>query len=298
MSPTACGQPEDNGIVSVRAGVDWVTVIADGREKTDALVAAVVPLGRLERAAGAPVKPFRFMGYEGQQCGAVRLGFKGADAVAQLSGELCNDSWTSLVSCGGRTTRLDLQTTVRLSASLPEFGRRLLKASTTSTRRRPQYRPRIAYSSDTSGLAIGTVGRRTNAAYARVYDKGIEQKSAPLGTLWRVELEAKQHLAGSLWQMIQTAEDVPAWCYGICESQWKSWGLRWRLPASSDLPAIPRAPGKRVAPAHTLAAWLRSSVSPTLPRVLTMYTVAELLEMLGIDHLARPREEGPNDGES
>lgn len=279
----------------ITAGVDWITLIADGRKQADSLATVVDALARVEGASGASVKPFRFMGFEGRQVGGVRLGFRGADAVTQLSGELCDSSWTRLASLPGRVTRLDLQTTVELSTSLPQFARRLLSPAAKTRHQPPQYRPRIAYSSDTQGLAIGTVGRRTNRRYARVYDKGIEKRSAPSGILWRVELEAKQDLSIELWDSLKSQRDVPAWCYATCESHWKSWGLSWRLPASSDRPEVTKAPRKELAPAHALAAWLRSSVAPTLPRVLTMYSVAELLEQLGIDHLAMPRSEAGND---
>lgn len=288
MSTGTCGDSGASGIARIEAGIDWVTLIADTRREADELATVLDELARLEAAAGAPIKPFRFMGYEGQMCGGARLGFKGQSAVAQLSGELCNASWSRLPSTSGRVTRLDVQTTVELSKSRTEFARSSLRTSPEGRRRFQQSPPRIAYSSDTSGLAIGTVGSRTSYRYARVYDKGVEKRTAPPGKLWRIELETKQHLAPELWRTLRQTEDVPAWCLSTCESHWKSWGLRWPLPASSDLPAPTTAPRREPAPAHTLAAWLGSSVAPVIPRVLTMYTVAELLEILGISHLAAP----------
>jgi hypothetical protein len=288
----------DYPIVSAESGLDWVTLIADGPRKTDALVSVLDELARVEGAAGAPVKPFRFMGYVGQQCGRARLGFRGLNAVAQVSGDLCHSSWTALQESGGRVTRLDVQTTLKFSGSRPTFAQHLLSPSTRTTRRSHQHLPRTSYSSDTSGLCIGTVGRRTDRRYLRVYDKGIEKKTDPAGVKWRIELEAKQDLAGELWGMLPTQPRVEDWCYATCEAHWKSSGLCWPLPSSPVMQGCSRAPEKAPAPAAVLAAWLRTSVAPTIPRVLAMYSVTELLELLGISHLATPITGGSDSADS
>lgn len=131
----------------------------------------------------------------------------------------------------------------------------------------------------------------------RVYDKGIEQGTHPAGILWRVELEAKRDLAPKLWNRLKVEPDAPQLCYASCAHAWKQSGLRWRLPRSSKGFALPSPDARAPAPAHALAAWLRTSVAPTIPRVLAVYTVAELLDMLGLTSLATPTPQGPNDGD-
>ena len=288
-SPAGSFRPE-----SVSAGVDWVTYIADGREGADALVSALQPIARDLLRAGEKRRPFRFMRWQGESLGALRLGVHRDTAVAQLSGKLCDDTWTRLASLSGRATRVDLQTTLLLSESLTGFARSLLKPSERTRQLRPEDRVPTSYSSSTRGLRIGTVGRRTGRRYLRVYDKGVESGTHPPGKLWRVELEAKRDLAPKLWNTLRTATDVPQLCYGSCAHAWKDSGLRWPLPRPGRESAIPSPDPRKPSPAHTLAAWLRTSVAPTIPRVLTAYTVAEVLEMLGLENAATPRCEVGN----
>lgn len=122
-----------------------------------------------------------------------------------------------------------------------------------------------------------------------MYDKGVEADTHKPGILWRVELEAKRDLAPKLWNRLRVETDAPQLCYASCAHAWKQSGLRWPLPRSSKGYAMPAAERREPAPAHALAAWLRTSVAPTIPRVLAAYTVTELLEMLGLTSHATPR---------
>lgn len=131
-------------------------------------------------------------------------------------------------------------------------------------------------------MCIGTVGRRTAHRYARVYDKGVESQAAPVGTMWRYEIEAKKTLARALWQDFQTTRDVPRWCYSSCERQWKRLGRSWLLPSADDPGAVVVGEGRGPAPAEALERWLTATVRPTVPRYVAHYGVARLLEVLGI----------------
>jgi len=44
--------------------------------------------------------------------------------------------------------------------------------------------------------------------------------------------------------------------------------------------------------AGTLAVWLSQTVKPTIPRLLTVFSVAEVLEMLGLSDVAVPIGKG------
>lgn len=279
----------------IRPGIDWLTFITDDRKSTDSLVSVLTPLAREQAARGEKKRPFRFMGWKGESLGGVRLGIRGDTAVAQLSGELCNDSWTLLRSSPGRVTRLDLQATLKLSTSRTDFARRLLRHSARTRQLPPERRTPTSYSSATSGLRIGTAGLRTRRSYLRVYDKGAEAETHKPGILWRVELEAKRDLAPQLWNRIKSAPDVPQLCYDSCAQSWKQAGLRWPLPKSTKGYAMPPKQKKEPPPAHALGAWLRTSVAPTIPRVLAVYSVADVLDMLGMSHLAIPAPNGGDD---
>lgn len=280
---------------SITGGVDWITFITDDRKSTDSLVSTLEPIARGELGRGEKRRPFRFMKWRGEMAGAVRLGIQGDTAVAQLSGDLCASTWTHLRSLPGRVTRLDLQTTLRLSTPQKGFARSLLRPSEKTRQLPPQSRVPTSYSSDTRGLRIGTVGLRTNRRYLRVYDKGREADTHPAGTLWRVELEAKRDLAPKLWNRMRVEPDAPMVCYESCARAWRQSGYRWPLPRPSRDSVVPPANARTPAPAHALAAWLRTSVAPAIPRILAVYSTTELLDMLGLSHLATERNQEGSD---
>lgn len=132
------------------------------------------------------------------------------------------------------------------------------------------------------------MGRRIDPRYLRVYDKGVETGTQPPGVLWRHELEAKGGLAEVLWNDLPAAPDLTTWCYATVEAQWKSSGCCWPLPASREPRPALKAPEKPPAAAVTLAAWLATSVAPTLPRVLAVYSPDELVRMLGLVGILQP----------
>lgn len=126
------------------------------------------------------------------------------------------------------------------------------------------------------------MGERTDPSYWRVYDKGVESGAAPAGHLWRIELEAKRGLAPKIAEEACRSRDVPSWCEQRLRSSWKSAGYSWPLPERGAL-LPPVKPDAAPPPdALRLLLWYQQSVAPTIPKVLTVFTVSELLDALGL----------------
>jgi hypothetical protein len=121
-----------------------------------------------------------------------------------------------------------------------------------------------------------------------VYDKGVESKLAPRGKLWRVELEAKGQHARKLWEDYGSSLNNPNFCARYVASSVKRSGSRWPFEelATSDVDI--RLGKKEETTAGRLAVWLAQTVAPALPRLLTVFTVAELLEILKLSDVAAP----------
>lgn len=273
----------------IEAGIDWITFIADSRVGRDEVAGLADEIRREDLDTGSPLHDWRWMGYTGWRTASIRLGWRSASACLQATGPSAGFIATRMRSFSGRVTRLDVQATATLSSSLPSFVTRCISPSTRNGRSPGPCRGRIGLSRDSTGLAIGTVGARTGPRYLRVYDKGVEQRSHPPGVRWRLEVEAKQSLAEGLWADFQSQKDVPAWCYESVESQWRASGSRWLLPRSSRQRSAVRAVAKRPPTAVELLAWLRTTVAPTLPRVLKVYSAHELLGALGLHEVAMAR---------
>jgi hypothetical protein len=276
------------GIQQIESGVDWITHIGESRKDIELMESLAVDIMREDTDNGSKARPFTFMGYRGWRTARTALGWHSGKALMQGTGNSAGTIATRLRASGGRTTRLDVQATVTLSQSRADFVTSSLKLRRDippSLRRSP---PRRGQSSDSSGLRIGTVGPRTAPRYLRVYDKGVEKGDAPPGIKWRLELEAKQSLGEMLWRDFQTTEDVPGWCYASLEAQWRLSGCSWLLPRCSHQHCPPRAVREGPSDAVRIAAWLRTTVAPTIPRYLTVYSPAELVEVLGLTSLLSP----------
>lgn len=264
------------------AGIDWVTWIYDGdyhhrqaREVADEIVSRhATPLDRRG--------DFKLLRWEGWRIGAVRVGHSEASSLVQLSGRVADESWTLLPLFGGRPSRLDVQTTVQLSHSQPQFARRFLEPSSTTSKRLQSTLPRNGFWSDSRGSALGTVGDRAKARYLRVYDKGTESKRLPPGYLWRIEVEAKKALAPKLFADLTSTENVTQWCYDTCAEQWKRSGYSWPLSGSSRGREGLTVPADPVPDAERLMLWLQTSVAPTIRRLSEVYSREQLLYVLGL----------------
>ena len=274
------------------AGVDWITAIGCTPRDVELLEALYLEDHRTGRAAGAKTRPWKFMQYEGEWTASTKLGSWQGKRLMQTSGPAATAMLTRMRSFGGRISRLDVQVTATLERSLSCFATSSISLSTDQSVPARCSQLHTGYSSDSKGLCIGTVGRRTAERYLRVYDKGVETGKLPAGRQWRLEAETKQSLAQLLWHRLQLSEASSVSCYASVQSLWKSAGRPWLLPECSADAGPLRTPPKEPPDAARLAAWVSSSVAPTLPRILTRYTVAQLLELLGLDGLAEPTELG------
>lgn len=262
------------------AGIDWVTYILRDRHAVAKAQCIARELVDEFVDASAKEKPFHLGGYRGWRIGALSHGQRGHSAMIQLSGEVAARAWTRLAPLGGQPTRLDVQTTLSLATSQPLWYRPLLRPSTRTTTRPRFNLPSSGLRTDTRGLALGTVGDRTKSRYLRVYDKGVESKSAPRGTKWRMELEAKKGLAPALWKDLQQAPDEWEWCYNSLAEQWQRSGYCWPLTASTRGLRGVAAPRPVAPDAVSLARWTRTSVAPALQRLARTYSREQINAML------------------
>jgi hypothetical protein len=109
-----------------------------------------------------------------------------------------------------------------------------------------------------------------------------------MGKLWRVELEAKYNHAEQLWKDYGSSLNDPSFCARYVASSVRRSGSRWPFEelATSDVDI--RLGKKEETTAGRLAVWLAQSVAPVLPRLLTVFSVAEVLEILKLSDVAEP----------
>lgn len=237
---------------------------------------------------GDKLRPWRFQGYEGHATKSIRYGERGGLLIWESSGETTPFTLDRMKPSHGYALRLDLQLTLSFSSPQRGFGASCLKSSTPTQTHLRSSSKLVGQSSRTDGLCLLTVGRRSDRSYWRLYDKGVESKTAAAGRKWRLELETKSTLAAELCDNHSTVLTDPRSCATYCVSSWKSQGLSWPTDVFGEGCELASAPKRMPAGAGQLAIWLTHTVKPTIPRLLTVFTVAEVLEMLGLDEKARP----------
>lgn len=270
------------------AGIDWF------RWKVDRLKAVRNVLGRIrelqsqDAQRASAVRPWRFQGYEGLQTDSIRWGKRSGVLLWESSGEKAASTLAFMGKSDGYALRCDLQITVGLSSSVPRFGTSLLPSSRATIRTPRRSRSLVTVTTRTDGLWLGTVGRRTSRNYLRVYDKGVESKLAPAGHVWRVELEAKYSHARQICQDHWSSLNDPKFCASYVVSSLMRSGSRWPFMDLANSPVDIRLGRKEETTAGRLAVWLTHSVRPTIPRLLTVFSVAEVLRMLDLSDVAVP----------
>lgn len=270
------------------AGVDWFRYILDGTIDSRPDRERAEDIQQRDRSNGSKLQRWSFQGYRGWQTDSIRWGERNGELLWESSGETAASTMARMGSSGGYASRIDLQTTLRLSHSRVGFGTSVLGCSPETIRHHRYRRTQYGLSQSSTGLWLGTVGRRTSRSYLRIYDKGVEAKCAPPGFLWRIELECKHEHSRTLSCKHLDSLTDPAWCAAYLEQQSKSLGCLWPLEpfagTAPDVHIVPPEPTN----AWKLAKWLRATVAPTMPRVLTVFTVAEVLEMLELSAVACP----------
>lgn len=270
------------------AGVDWFRYRTADFRDTKPLLDAIRDVQQQDYERAGKLSRWRFQGYEGWQTETVRYGQRGGRVIWESSGGKAPSTLGLSALCDGCALRIDLQITLSLSTPQPTFGSSLLTSITRTSRPSNRTPTLLGLHTATSGLWLGTVGRRTHRSYLRIYDKGVESRLAPKGKMWRVELEAKHSHAAELWLKNQHQLKDPAFCARYCVSCLKSSGCSWPFgDIGGDGEDLTLGRDTRTTPSR-LASWLISSVAPTIPRLLTVFSVAEVLEMLNLSGVAAP----------
>ena len=270
------------------AGVDWFRWKVDHLSAVRGVRAKIRELQQRDADNASAVRPWRFNGYEGLQTDSIRWGKRGGYLLWESSGKPAASTLAFMEPSVGYCLRTDLHLTLSLEHGQPDFGMSLISSWTPKRRTSPSNGPLRGVSTRSCGLWLGTVGRRTSRNYLRIYDKGVEAKCAPKGKIWRVELEAKYSHARELACKNLSSLTNPKFCESYVVSSLTRSGLHWPFGALGNLPVDIRLGVNSETTPGRLASWLTHTVRPTIPRLLTVFTVAEVLEMLNLSDVAVP----------
>lgn len=289
MNVATGGPDEETCLKEWTAAPDWFRTKVVGPRPVKEALDAVRVLQFEDAKRGSKVRKWSFQGWKGMATESVRWGLRDWSLIWESSGAVTPFTMTRLESSIGSGLRIDLQLTLVFTSPQERYVERSLGLTDPTIRHRTSPGALVGVSRRTDGYACGTVGRRTNPRYWRLYDKGVESQSAAVGHKWRLELETKGTLAEDLCKLGTATLTDSAFCARYCSSAWRQEGFS--LPGGERI-GDERIIGQRKRPPASttaLMSWLWTTVNPGLLRLRGVYTVDEILTALGLSDVATSR---------
>lgn len=261
----------------VSSGVDWLTATAyrsSDNERFDALGKELV---ERQAALGHEVKTHKAGGYHGLQTEGVSRGVRHDTFIIRLSSDVAHDSWREVAALATNISRCDVEVTFEFDAPVKDFITRNQALALSHVGARGRRRNVTLIQSTTQGDSL-YLGKRTSDIYARVYDKGREQKIAPAGTLFRQEVEYKSERAAQVvTHLTEAACELTETTALVC-SYMRSAGLETTWYDGKRAMAARESHRSK----HQKLRWLEQAAKPSVVRLCEAGRVREVIEALGL----------------
>jgi hypothetical protein len=180
--------------ILIDAGCDWLSMTAAHGEDGEAVrsLAHRICASEIERGMEGERAPMSR--YTGFKAGSCSFGERPEDVMLQLSGALAKAHSKEAVALARTVSRVDVQVTVATPSADNQVALRAYKRAERGTGKKGRpTRAKMVVS--TSGGKTLYLGADSSDRVVKVYDKGIEQGSAPRGRIWRCEAVLKRKFA-------------------------------------------------------------------------------------------------------
>lgn len=262
----------------VGASVDWITCTARrenlGGELWDT---GVRILTRCESEGESPAR-WQMKGYRGWATDGCRLGARQDGVLLALSGFESVHHWREAEATAEHCSRLDLAVDVHCDPVVPSLSRDAYRkaAHKRTGKGRPVKRSLVLSGDGGSTLYLGA---RVSDRFARLYDKGIEQRTAPRGKWWRWELELKGDSATPTARTLAGTPDESSLVQSIVRAHFLKLA-HVALPAPSPAP-ICNGVAKTISADRRLL-WLSRGVRPTVQALIEEKGALAVLRALSL----------------
>lgn len=190
---------QDEALSVLSSGIDWCTLTAKWESKGEQLREKAHRIIDYAMRSGNEKKDWRGMGYKGYRAGGAAFGVRHDGCILVLSSATASALAIFSIPDADNVSRIDLQVTCHDSAQQAERAH-LGYYSVLSAPRRKGRPPSASLRLNSTGGQTLYVGSRSSDRVGRLYDKGVENKTAPPGAYWRFEVEYKRDEAARLAQ--------------------------------------------------------------------------------------------------
>lgn len=264
--------------VLVGLGVDYLTATAVEPGGYRPMHSAATALFRVQADEGNEPKPWGMSGFKGWRCGSVEIGRREDETLVRLSSDSAYLSWRKITQHANNISRIDLQATV-----LPILGpTKTIDKHRREARidaRKSKDKKVVRWIQDNRDGYTLYLGNRTSICFGRIYDKFQQSKMDHYKGCVRYEVQYHNklalHIASSLASDHQTIPRVTSYIMQFFR------GRRLSLDLPGDAWATYRCTRRR-SDADKNLEWLRTSVRPTVLRLLALGRGEEVLKSLGL----------------
>ncbi len=260
------------------AGVDWITCTAPRARAHEEFYEVGKSLVEDAARLGNDVSNWQGQGYHGVRAAGVRVGLRYDTFICQLSSDDARDNWKRVHALASNVSRLDLQVTYRFKRAQPKFFRDEHRRAVAGRGGKGRKSNVTLITSTLQGDSI-YLGQRSSDVYARCYDKGMESKEAPAGSLIRHEIELKRDVARRTSDRLSLSPSDSLLSVALVSRHMSGKHLRTSGLDDSN-PQIARA--RQITDNVRRKRWLHSAVRPSVEVLLAAGEVEAVLDCLGL----------------
>lgn len=266
-------------------GIDWVTATSANDGVGGRWYEILQNLAKTRSAVPDHIEQWSNGYYSGVGIDGLKWGYSGnLGYIMQASSSTANVVFPMIKQRPRRVTRLDLCVDVYLTKGPQHLARKAYAEVKEIGEKQRKY----SLFEGTDNGATLYVGSRQSQQFGRLYDKGVESKSAPPGLYWRFETEYKKPLSTEVSELLSelTSEER----HEQIKNRVANWFADRHINVAKVLAnaaASPIVVMQRQTSVDRKIAWLHSQVSPTVRMLIDAGLGRQVLLSLiqDVDHL-------------
>ncbi len=265
---------------SLGASVDWITLTT----RDDVIGMAWQEIYHIDRVLArenkqiTEEKRWAIMSYEGVGFpGSIRVGYSKQLGWIVIASSGAAVLWKQLVGPDRRVTRIDLAVTQSLGFNIPDVPRRYYEILTSDDKSARNY----ALIQNTKKGQTLYVGSRRSEKFGRLYDKGVEEKSAPAGLKYRWEVEYKKPTSGEVAKALDAVREAEAeHITGMVFDFFQNRGVAPLFGRDGGMVTLQTQ--ARITSLDRKLNWIRSQVRPSVRQLIMAGRSRDLFQAMGV----------------
>lgn len=260
------------------ASVDYITCTSATKDAQRALWSVGERVLHRGESEGEHATRWHANGYDGWSNGRVTIAARKDGSMLRISGQQAQYEWLKCIAAAENCSRLDLAVDCELDNPVTTLTRQIYRdvRHVPPKNGRPPKRSLILSGDGGSTVYIGA---RSSEQFGRVYDKGRETKTLPVGRWWRWEVELKGRASWNYANLLSRSDDHRTLLCAMV-NHWFLSRSTHGYTTSSIWPGVPQSVEK--SSIEQKLSWLAQSVRPTVSLLVDRLGRDRVMHCLGL----------------